>query len=330
MMRAAALAVAIGGGVWAAPSPADLLTRLRAGAGPQTSQALHALVRDTIDHPTGDGDLAGDIMTAWNAGRRPPPVDVSDLEAIFSAKRDAVRRFEVEYATTSTASDGADRSWWTRWTQGPDRAERCTASARNGLRDAAADPTAMRWVRERGRVWFGRMDEPLTSAAGASMLGLEDSWLGAGGCIGDRRSGLARASEHDLGSLLGRLPFGVAIVESAPMTLEGVDCVVLRVGWEWPCWVYLDPALDFAPRRIDRVMDLAGQATLSRTNLRDFVRRGGLWIPTRIAWRQHPLSSNDFGPGDVAEAAPDWVLTSTATRLVVNGESWSARGQAGP
>jgi len=296
-----------------------------------SSVALCAAVREQADGAATDNALAGQIVAAWNAGRQPPLVDVGMLQSVFEAKRDAVARFEVDYLTTQTSPPAARaHTWWTGWSQDSEQAERRTAAG-PGI-DPSQDPTAMRWVRKRGRVWFARLGETLEGVRerGASILGVEDSWLGAGGCIGDVGRGLARAAEHDLGRMLERLPFGVAVVESEPVEIDGVPCVVLRIGWNWPCWVYLDPMLDFGPRRIDRVLDIAGRPTLSRTDLTQPIRCGGVWLPTRIAWRQYPIAGPNFGPGDEPETKPDWVLESTASRLLVNGAEWLAEGANRP
>ncbi len=316
----------------AAVSSDALLARLRAGEGAATSEGLYASVQAMAQGRKQSPRLAKQIVDAWNAGRTPPLISTDNLQAVFDAKRDAVVRFDAEYQTVQTAkgATGDAHVWWTRWSQSPDQAERQTGASRAAMVDPSQDSTAMRWRRAEGRVWFARMGERLVPVGGASILGVEDSWLGAGACIGDRRRGCARAAEHDLGLMLDRLPFGAAIVESETADVDGVACVVLRIGWDWPCWIYLDPAKDFGPRRIDRVLDLAGRATLSRTNLEQFIRCGGVWLPSRITWRQYPLEGPNFGPGDEPGVEPEWALTSSATHLAVNGDTWSGDGQDRP
>jgi len=277
------------------------------------------------DPDGGEDGVAGDIVRAWNSGRTPPIISIEDVAFIFASRRDAIEKFDVTYKTTSQMFSGAADpvTWWTSWRQDGMQARRVVAPVVEGLDPDHRHPATMQWQSDRGVVSFGRLNESMRPVpeVGASMLGVEDSWLGAGACIGSIDAGFSRASEHDLGALLERLPSGAAVVETAPVMIQEAACVVLRLGWPRPYWIYLDPELDFGPRRIDRILDLAGVATLSRTTMDQFVQCGGQWLPTRFRWSQHPLGAGRIGPGDDPESEADWVLAATAHAMAVNGEA---------
>jgi len=308
---------------------ADLISSLRRGEGPRTSEALYRAVRAAL--PRGrhvPADLGSVIVTAWDQGRPVPPVSVADLQAIFAGKRDAVRSCEVIYEVRTSAVREASKeleprsSWWTRWWQRGSEALRVVSPSRVGLSEDEGDPARMTWRITNGRVHFARSDGSWRELreSGASILGLEDSWLGGGSCIGQSALGLARAAEHDLAAMLASLAVGTAIVESVETLVDGAACVVLRVGWPRPYWFYLDPAIDFAPRRIDRIVSLTGRLTISRTTMTNFSRCGGQWVPTSWQWSQHPLRAAEFGPGDEPEDPAEWLLEAEAAMLRINDE----------
>jgi len=169
-------------------------------------------------------------------------------------------------------------------------------------------------------VWFARLDDDLREipVEAVPMLGIEDSWLGAGGCIGRRWDGTARAVEHDLASLLERLPEGTAVVESSIFRIRSRDVAVLRVGWRTPFWLYLDIDRGFAPIRIDRVMDDPHGPMLARTDMSDFKRYAGLWLPRRIHLQQYRLQNLRFGPHDRPSSPAYLELDLRAEDILVN------------
>ena len=290
-----------------------VLCRMRAASPAWTSSELVAATSEVAADRRVAGILAPRLVEAWNAHRPQPPIDVSGVQAIFAAKQAAIESIDVVYHSTirqrgSTAS-ATESSWWTHWRESDVMSQRDVAHEQSGLMLGTTDPTAMTWRRSQGRTQFSRAGGPLRAvdAAGASMLGVEDSWLGAGACLGRRARGTAHAVEHDLTSLLARLPRDVAVVESDMSLVSGRPAVVLRLGWQDVCWIYLDPARGFSPLRIDRVLRSEGGVMLSRTDLTDFhqVSRG-LWLPWRIRQRQYHIESNSFSPGD--EPVGEWTL----------------------
>ncbi|MDP7070442.1 MAG: hypothetical protein QF561_03730 [Phycisphaerales bacterium] len=271
--------------------------------------------------------LAESLFTAWNEARPVPPVTVDDVQTIFAAKRDAVASIDVTYRASlhrrddpSVRQPGRVSVWWTRWRQDAQLLERRVASNQGGLAAPGGDASAMRWASDRIRVWFARLDDELREIPGgeAPMLGIEDSWLGAGGCIGRRWDGTARAVEHDLASLLARLPKGAAVVESATTRIRGREVAVLRIGWRTPFWIYMDIERGFAPLRIDRVIDDEHGPMLARTDLSAFEESGRLWLPTHIQLQQYRLASARFGPGDQPPGMPYLDLQLQAGRMLLN------------
>ncbi|MCP4839605.1 MAG: hypothetical protein GY894_09650 [Planctomycetes bacterium] len=304
------------------------------GTGRMEWSSSELLARIPMDVPGGGRNqpLADQLFNAWNAARDTPPVTVDDVQAIFSAKRDAIESIDVLYQSSlrtesdpSAGQPGRASVWWTWWRQDGDWLVRQVARGRPGLAQPADDAGAMRWQSDRNRVWFARLDDKLQEIPVDSvpMLGVEDSWLGAGGCIGRRWDGTARAVEHDLASLLERLPKGTAIVESATLQLDDREVAVLRIGWRTPFWLYLDIGRGFAPMRIDRVMDDEHGPMLARTDLSDFKQCAGLWLPRQIRLRQYRLTTTRFGPGDRPTSPAYLELDLQAEHISVNeGIQW--------
>jgi hypothetical protein len=283
----------------------QLLRRMRAASPAWTSCQLIAASSELAADRRVASVLAPRLVEAWNAHRPQPPIDIAGVQAIFAAKQAAIHSIDVVYHSTirqrGSASSATESSWWTHWRESDEMVQRDVAYEQSGLMPGTADPTAMTWRRSQGRTRFSRAGGPLRAvdAAGASMLGVEDSWLGAGSCLGRRARGTSHAVEHDLTSLLARLPRDVAVVESALSLVSGRPTVVLRLGWQDVCWIYLDPARGFSPLRIDRVLRSEGHIMLSRTDLSDFNQvSSGLWLPWRIRQRKYQIESNCFGPGD--------------------------------
>ena len=290
-----------------------VLCRMRAASPAWTSCELIAATSEVAADRRVAGVLAPRLVEAWNAHRPQPPIDISGVQAIFAAKQAAIHSIDVVYHSTlrqrRPAASATESSWWTHWRESDEMVQRDVAYEQSGLMLGTADPTAMTWRRCQGRTQFSRAGGPLLAvdAAGASMLGVEDSWLGAGSCLGRRARGTAHAVEHDLTALLTRLPRDVAVVESEMSLVSGRPAVVLRLGWQDVCWIYLDPARGFSPLRIDRVLRSDGHIMLSRTDLTDFHQvSSGLWLPWRIRQRKYQIESNSFGPGD--KPVGEWAL----------------------
>lgn len=117
--------------------------------------------------------------------------------------------------------------------------------------------------------------------------------------------------EHDLLGLLASAGSEAVLVESNVVMMHGCATIALRVGWEEPIWLYLDPAIGFAPRRIDRCLSTTMGRVLIRTELEDLHDVGGLWLPGRMVLTQHLLDSSWFEAGDDPERP--WYLKIEST-----------------
>ena len=268
------------------------------------------------------------VLDAWEAHRSRPPIEVAELAVIFEAKRDSIAAIDVEYHITMTrlsprgsSSDEAPMAWWVRWAQDQYAMHRSVAATSAGLANPTQDHSAMAWRTDGKRLWFSRHGNVMreVDAAGLSMVGIEDSWLGAGGCIGRQTDGSARAAEHDLAAMLSHAVPGTVVVESRIEKLGGVSVVVLRLGWQQPCLVYLDPSRGFAPLRIDRWLEDDQGSLLARTEMSHLRQMsGGLWLPEHIKLSQYRMSERVVR-ADWKPVTPAYVeLVMQAVRLQIN------------
>lgn len=294
-------------------SPVDMvqsvLHRMKSSETPWTSCELMAAVSGPRVNRQEAALLAPRIIAAWDAHRPRPRIEVHELAAVFESKRDSVDAVEVVYRArllrreAKAAPLAGPTVWWVHWAQDRYAMHRSVASTQTGLSHPRGDESAMAWRTDGQRLWFSRAGDVLreVDAAGLSMVGIEDSWLGAGGCIGRRSEGTARAAEHDLAAMLAGAAAGTAIIESDLTQVEGTPAIALRLGWASPCWIYLDPARGFAPLRIDRWLDDADGVVLARTDMDTFrLVSGGLWLPERIRLRQYRMP-----PGTTTETGGD-------------------------
>ena len=287
-----------------------VLTAMRKAEPAWTSDELLQAVSGVQLDRTTSSIVAPRLIEAWEAHRKRPPIEVGELAMIFAAKRDGVASIDVTYSASLRRS-AETTHWWVRWLEDESAVQRTVASTPTGLADPMDDPSVMTWRMDGSRMWFSRAGAALREVdpAGLSMVGIEDSWLGAGGCIGSRGAGTARAAEHDLGSMLAAGPAGTAIVESERCIIRGIPAVALRIGWKWPVWVYLDSSRGFAPVRIDRWMEAPGGVLLARTEMRGLKPlKGGLWLPTSIVLQQFPLEEMPANRGDTPDVPPELEL----------------------
>ena len=268
------------------------------------------------------------VLDAWEAHRSRPPIEVAELAVIFEAKRDSIAAFDVEYHITMTRlsspgspSGGGPLTWWVRWAHDQYAMHRSVAATPAGLANPDQDHSAMAWRTDGKRLWFSRQGQMMreVDAAGLSMVGIEDSWLGAGGCIGRQTDGSARAAEHDLAAMLSHAGPGTVVVESRVEMLGGVSVVVLRLGWQQPCLIYLDSSRGFAPLRIDRWLEDDRGSLLARTEMSQFRQMsGGLWLPEHITLSQYRVNERVVRT-DWKPATPAYFkLVMQAVRLQIN------------
>ena len=306
----------------------SVLAGMKASASPWTSRHLMEAVRGAQVGRQRASVLAPRIIAAWDQHRPRPPIEVGELLAVFRSKRDSIDAVDVEYrvtlirrSTTDPAESPEPVEWWVRWAEDHHAMHRSVASTRAGLADPVGDSSAMAWRTDGTRLWFSRAGGVLREVdpAGLSMVGLEDSWLGAGGCIGRRSTGTARAAEHDLAAMLACAVEGTAIVESELDLIAGVPVVALRLGWTSPCWIYLDPARGFAPVRIDRWLEETGGTVLARSDMQAFRRvAGGVWLPERIRLRQYRLVGGVLPVGEQPATLPYFDLSVEVSKAMVN------------
>lgn len=265
------------------------------------------------------------VLAAWEANRSRPPIEVDELAAVFQAKRDSIDAVDVVYHVTlkrrSGSAWGEPLTWWVRWAQDQYAVHRSVGATAEGLANPGDDYSAMAWRTDGASLWFSRRGKVMREVdpAGLSMLGIEDSWLGAGGCIGRQSDGTARAAEHDLAAMLQNAAAGTVIVESSLDVLGGVPVVVLRLGWHHPCWMYLDPARGFAPLRIDRWLEDDKGAILARTELSAFQKSaGGLYLPNHIQLVQYRMSENIAMNAGQPAVPAYFELTMQVVRVDIN------------
>jgi hypothetical protein len=320
-------AVLVAGLLLSEPGRVDLmqsiLDRMKSSEHSWTSRDLMEAVRGAPIGRQEAAMLAPRIIAAWNAHRSSPPIEVGELAAVFQSKRDSIEAIDVEYRVSlirrGDGDSGAAPSpivWWVRWAQDQYAIHRSVAATRVGLANPLGDSTAMAWRTDGQRLWFSRAGGVLreVDSAGLSMVGMEDSWLGAGGCIGRRSDGTARAAEHDLAAMLAGAVDGTVIVESEERHIDGVAVVAVRLGWESPCWIYLDPARGFAPVRIERWLEDNDGRVLARSDMHNFRRlAGGVQMPERVTLRQYRLEA-----GQIPHAAPYLELCMEVAAVAVN------------
>jgi hypothetical protein len=292
----------------------SVLASMSAARTPWTSCQLMSAVRGIQVGRVESAVLAPRVLAAWEAHRPRPPIEIDELAAVFEAKRDSIDAVEVTYRVTLVRHgvDTGMRSivWWVYWAQDGYAIHRSVASTRARLSDPRGDASAMAWRTDGKRLWFSKAGSTLREVdpAGLSMVGMEDSWLGAGGCIGRRSDGTARAAEHDLAAMLAASADGTAIIESALTPVGGTPTVSLRMGWTSPCWIYLDPARGFAPLRIDRWLDDDDSIVLARSEMEAFRSvAGGVWLPDRIRLRQYRMPTGTAQNAEAATEAPPYL-----------------------
>ena len=289
------------------------------------SESLHRAVK-ALDLSSTELERIGPAMLAsWNASRPAPLVTPESIRILFDAKKKSIFSLDVRYRTTLTrrgrdalpsvnAQSSSSEVWWTRWAMDGSRIGRMVASSRQGLAHPSDDQLAQSTVFDGLRTWVREGDQPLSvvSQDEGDLFGIEGTWLGAGGCLGDRDQFTARAGEHDLAGMIERSHPDAIVVESGTIDVAGVVTVVLRMGWDDPIWLYLDPARSLAPVRIDRRLSVDGGTILIRTDV-DMLERveSGVWLPRRIRLSQFELPDDQFQAGD--EPTGPWYLRIEST-----------------
>jgi hypothetical protein len=327
MMTAVVIVGMLGASSSSIETVQEVIAEMNHSAIPWTSTQLMEAISGTTVGRDEASVLGPLILAAWEAHRSRPPIEVGDLAAIFEAKRDSIDAVDVEYHVAvkrhNAAASTLDESmtWWVRWWQDQYAVHRSVASTAAGLVNPVDDGSAMAWRTDGERLWFSRRGKVMreVDAASLSMIGIEDSWLGAGGCIGRHADGTARAAEHDLAAMLGSAADGTVVVESSLDVLDDVPVVVLRLGWQHPCWIYLDPARGFSPLRIDRWLEVDKGSILARTEMSEFQQiAGGLYLPKHIELLQYRVSQNMATNNGEPAASPFFELIMHAVRLEIN------------
>ena len=264
----------------------DAVAEIHAASPPLDSDGLLQVVTrhfagQAIEH---EQSSIGALLHAWNTTRQRPSVQVDDVRAAIAHRRDSVSTLDVVYHASMFIDPnaagplhedlqvGGQRTWWGRWTRTPLAVRRIVApDLRTLLDESPASELVAAGCDARG-TWSLRGDGVLAlpvaqECNGGQVLGLEGPWLGTAMLASIAHRGLAVVPSHDVAHMLESLPAGAAVVED-----DGA-MVTLRVGWTNPLFVWLDPAEDWAIRRVVRLWS-EGEVDI------ELETTPSAWIPT--------------------------------------------------